>query len=307
MQNSFISLKNISEERILTTLDVAETMLTLVKRDNKKAPHLLGKNVILMFLSDNRKMRLSFELASQFLSANVADLTGNIARTESGYTNVVELGKIIEQMGADFIVIKHDDEGSAKYLAENSKAMIINAGDGRNERPTKALLDLMTIKRHKGGFRGLKVAFIGDIFNAPAAKSNMYALKTLGAEITVSGPPTLVPSGLEQLGFKVYKNPRDAVKNADVIMSQSLTTNSIYGNKFPSENEYKGLFKVTKELVSCAKKDAIILHPGKSDRSIEISSEILTSSRTIIEEQMTYSVAVPMAILYMLSMKGGEK
>ncbi len=304
MQNRFISLKNISEDQILTLLDISDTMQTLVKRDSKKAPHLQGKNVILLFLSEDRKLRLSFELASQFLSANVADLTGNIKSSDSGYYNVVELGKIIEQMGADYIILKHDAEGSAQFLAENSKSMIINAGDGNNERPTKALLDLMTIRRNKGGFRGLKVAFIGDILHSPVAKSNMYALKTLGAEITVTGPPTLIPPGLDELGFKVYTNPYEAVDNADVIMSQSLNRNVDYRHLVPSENEYKSLFKVNRELVNHAKSDSIVLHTGKSQKSVEISTEILASSQTFVKEQTSYSVAVPMAILYMLSMKG---
>ncbi len=306
MQNRFISLKNISEDELLTTLEIADTMLTLVKKDNKKAPHLQGKNVILLFMEGDSKTRLSFELASQFLSANVADLTGAVTKTEAGYSNIAELGKIVEQMGADFIVVKHPAEGSAQYLADSSKAMIINAGDGNNERPTKALLDLMTIKRNKGGFRGLKVAFIGDIMNSPVAKSNMYALKTLGAEITVTGPPTLIPSGLDELGFKVYRNPYEAVDQADVIMSQSLKDGFDYRHYIPSESEYKSLFKVNKELLGFTKKDSIVLHSGTAHKSVEISSEILTSSKTFVEEQTSYSVAVPMAILYMLSMKGNK-
>ncbi len=304
MQNRFISLKHINESQLLSTIDIAETMLTLVKKDTKKAPHLQGRNVILLFMSPDRKTRLSFELASQFLSANVADLTGAVSKSEADYANIAELGKIIEQMGADYIVVKHPAEGSAQYLADNSKAMIINAGDGNNERPTKALLDLMTIKRNKGGFRGLKVAFIGDIGNSPVAKSNMYALKTLGAEITVTGPPTLIPSGLDELGFKVYRNPYEAVDQADVIMSQSLKTDFDYRHFIPSENEYKNLFKVNKELLNYAKKDAIVLHSGTAAKSVEISREILSSNKTFVEEQTSYSVAVPMAILYKLSMRG---
>lgn len=305
MYNRFISLKDTSEQEILNILDIAETMQTLVKKDNKKAPHLQGKNVILLFMADDRKTRLSFQLASQFLSANVADLTGEVNKREAGYANIAEFGKIVEQMGADFIVTKHPAVGSAQYLADSSDAMIINAGDGNNERPTKALLDLMTIRRNKGGFKGLKVAFIGDILNSPVAKSNMYALKTLGAEITVTGPPTLIPAGLDELGFKVYRNPYEAVKDADVIMSQSLKNNVDYRHFIPSDNEYKGLFKVTKELIAHSKKDSIILHSGISNKSVEISSEILSSSKTFVDEQTSYSVAVPMAILYRLSMKGG--
>ncbi len=306
MLNRFISLKNINESQLLTTLDIAETMLTLVKKDTKKAPHLQGKNVILLFMADDRKTRLSFELASQFLSANVADLTGEVGKSEQGYANIAELGKIVEQMGADFIIVKHPAEGSAQYLADTIKSTVINAGDGNNERPTKALLDLMTIKKNKGGFRGLKVAFVGDIKNSPVAKSNMYALKTLGAEVTVTGPPTLIPAGLDELGFKVYTNPYEAVDKADVIMSQSLHSNIDYRHLMPSENEYKNLFKVNRELVNYANKDSIVLHSGTANRSVEISSEILSSSQTFVKEQSSYSVAVPMAILYMLSMRGNK-
>ncbi|WP_317367106.1 aspartate carbamoyltransferase catalytic subunit [uncultured Tyzzerella sp.] len=302
-RKDFISLMDISAEEILHILDTAETMKHVIGKKNKKSPYLEGKSVIVLFYERSVRAKLSYELAAQYLSANIVDIV--VSETNNRYENLHEMGRTIDQMGADFIICRHPMSGSAKFIAENVNASVINAGDGINENPSQALLDLMTIKNTKGGFKGLKVAIIGDVESSRVTRSNIWGLLKLGADVCVSGPPTMIPRHFEKFGVKVYYDPKEAVKDADVIMTLRLQDEKSYGSKLASFNEYKSFFKLDETLLSYASKDAIVMHPGMPHKSIEISTSILESTRVLMDDQITNGVAVRMALLYLLSLGMG--
>ncbi len=300
----FVSMKDFSAEQILKFLDTAETMKTLLYKNTKNAPHLQGKTAIMFFTNSQSRIKLSYELAAQRLSASVADLSGS----KGAYQNesIVQVGRTMEQMGADFIVVRHPLTGSAKYLAENVSARVINVGDGNNESPPRSLLDLMTIKTYKGGFNNLKVAFIGDIDNNRLTTSSMIALNKLGANVTAYGPPTLCSKSIETLGVKVCSTSFEAVDKADVIICSKLAKEENYIKVIPSMNEYKNLFKIDERMISYASPDVIVLHPGPINRGIEISSGVIDSKYCVVDDQISNSVASNMAQFYLLSMIGGK-
>ncbi len=301
----FVSMNDLSAEQILEFLDTAETMKTLLNSNTKKSPHLLGKTAILFFTNRQSRIKLSYELAAQKLSASVADLSGSSGINQN--ESIVQIGRTMEQMGADFIVVRHPLTGSAKYLAENVSARVINVGDGNNESPTRALLDLMTIKTYKGGFNNLKVTIIGDIDNNRLTTSNMIALIKLGANVTVYGPPTLCNKSIETLGVKVCSTPFEAADKADVIICSKLSKEENYSKVIPSLNEYKNLFKIDEKMISNAAPDVIVLHPGPINRGIEISSGVIDSKYCVMDDQISNSVASNMAQFYLLSLIGGRR
>lgn len=302
-RKDFISLMDINAEEILHILDTAETMKHVIGKKNKKSPYLEGKSVILLFYEKSIRTKLSYELAAQYLSANIVDIATN--ETTNRYENLHDMGRTIDQMGADFIICRHPMSGSAKFIAENVEASVINAGDGINENPSSSLLDLMTIKNAKGNFKGLKIAIIGDVESSRVTRSNIWGLLKLGADVYVSGPPTMIPPQLEEFGVKVHYNIKEAVKDADVIMTLRLQDEISYGSKLASFDEYRSFFKLDEELLSYANKDAIVMHPGMPHKSIEISSSILESTRVLMDDQITNGVAVRMALLYLLSLGVG--
>lgn len=302
-RKDFISLMDSTAEEILYILDTAETMKHLIGKKNKKSPYLEGKSVISLFFQNSVRAKLSYELAAQYLSANIVDI--NVPEPINEYGNIKEIGKTIDQMGADFIICRHHMSGSAKFLAENVSASVINAGDGINENPTQALIDLMTIKNVKGNFKGLKVAIIGDVASSRVIRSNIWALLNLGAKVSVAAPPTMIPPKLDQFGVKIYYNPKEAVKGADVIMTLKLQDEKSYGSRLASFNEYKSFFKLDEELLALSSSDSIVMHPGLPHRGIEISTSILESERFIVDDQITNGVAVRMALLYLLSLGMG--
>ncbi len=304
MNKDFVSMKNIPEIEINNILNTANTMKSLLKNDKKRVPHLSGKTIIMIFIEEDGQARLSFQLASQYLTSNIADLTGTQTNRTDFY-NINELSYFIEQMAGDFIVMKHPMSGSASLLANNVSASVINAGDGINENPTQALLDLMCIKKYKGGFKGLKVAVVGDILNNNVAKSDIWALNTLGAKITLCGPPTLVPKIYENMGVKITYDPNEAVTGADVIMSQPLREKEFYQKLLPSQNEYKKTYKIDEKMLAHANSDSIVIHNGHLKRGIEVSSKVIVANHTFSEDQISNGVALKMALLFLLANKGG--
>ncbi|MDR1560110.1 MAG: aspartate carbamoyltransferase catalytic subunit [Clostridiales bacterium] len=299
-RKDFISLKEISAEEILYILNTAETMKIVLSQANKKAPHLRGKSVILMFYEKSTRARMSYELAAQYLSANIVDLTLAYALGEAG--NLIDMGNLIDQMGADFIVIRHPMSGSARLLAEYARAGVINAGDGLNENPSQSMLDLMTIKTQKGGFEGLKVTIVGDIAHSRVTHSNIWALMKLGTEVTLTGPTTLIPDEWAEFGPRITYNAADAVRGADVIMVVKAREMENLGQYLPSMNEYRNLFKIDERLMKLAKPDAIVMHPGPISRGIELSSQVIDSPQCLSNDQIANGVAVRMALLYLLSL-----
>jgi len=305
-RKDYIGLKDMSAEEILYIIETADTMKVVLNQKNKKTPHLQGKSVVILFYENRSRTKVSYELAGQYLSANVVNMNISEKNETPGFSGLLEMGKIIDQMGADFIVIRHPVSGSAKFLASNVSASVINAGDGINENPSQALLELMTIKERMGGFKkGLKVAFIGDIANSRYAKSNIWGLLKLGAHVSVAGPPTLIPEELDSFGVEVYSDPYKAVKNADVIMGARLLAEEKYSNELPSYNEYKNMFKIDKQMLSHAKDDVIVMHPGPINRGIEIDSDVIESPQCLVDDQISNGVALRMAMLYILSLRGG--
>ncbi|MDE6357402.1 MAG: aspartate carbamoyltransferase catalytic subunit [Eubacteriales bacterium] len=302
-RKDFISLMDSTEEEILYILNTAETMKHVIGKKNKKTPYLEGKSVISLFFEKSVRAKLSYELAAQYLSANIVDIV--VSETNNRYENIREMGRTIDQMGADFIILRHPMSGSAKFLAENVSASVINAGDGINENPSQALLDLMTIKNAKGDFKGLKVAIIGDVKSSRVTRSNIWGLLKLGANVSVVAPPTMIPPELDKFGVNIHYNPKEAVKGADVIMTLRLQDEKSYGSSLASFNEYKSFFKLDEDLLSFADSQAIIMHPGMPHRGIEVSTSILESERFIVDDQITNGVAVRMALLYLLSLEMG--
>ncbi len=299
-RKDFISLQDITKDEIHDILETAETMKFVLGQKNKKTPYLNGKSVIILFYERSVRAKLSYELAAQYLGANIVDIT--VPGVEDRHENINDMGRTIEQMGGDFIICRHPMAGSAKLLAEKVKAGVLNAGDGINEDPSQALLDLMTIKHIKGSFDNLKVTIVGDVMNSRVARSNIWGLLKLGVNVCVVAPPTMIPTHLDKFGVKVYYNLKDAAKNSDVIMSLRLQAEDSYGSRLASFNEYKDYFKVTPEILEYAKPDCIIMHPGSPDRRVEIDSGIIDSDRCITDDQITNGVAIRMALLYLLSM-----
>ncbi len=301
-RKDFLSLMDISAEEINYILETAETMKHVIGQKNKKSPYLQGKSVIMLFYETSVRAKLSYELAAQYLSANIIDL--HVSANANVRDPILHIGKTIDQMGGDFIIMRHPMAGTAKFLAKNVEASVINAGDGANENPSQALLDLLTIKTKKGGFNGLKVVIVGDVLNSRVSRSNIWGLLKLGAEVHVVGPPTLIPREIDAFGVKVSYNLKEALVDADVVMALELQDERNYGSLLPSLNEYKNFFKIDMDALKYAKPDVVVMHPGITNRSIEISSAIVDSQSCLLDDKITNGVAVRMALMYILSMKG---
>ena len=302
-RKDFLGLRDLTAEELEYVLKTAETMKFVIGQKNKKVPHLQGKSVIILFYDSSARAKLSYELAAQHLSANVVDMMATPA--SENRERLQDMGQLIDQMGADFIILRHPMSGAARLLADSVEASVINAGDGYNENPGQSLLDLLTIKERKGGFDGLKVAIIGDIAHSRVAKSNIWGLLKLGAQVCVTGPSTLIPAGLESFGVKVCYEPAEAVDGADVILSTRIAAQLKNENLIPSLDEYRSMFLIDEDMLKYAKKDAIVMHPGQIQRGVEIATSIVNSRQCIVNDQIANSVAVRMAMLYILSQIGG--
>ena len=302
-RKDFLGLRDLTAEEFEYVLKTAETMKFVIGQKNKKVPHLQGKSVIILFYDSSARAKLSYELAAQHLSANVVDMMATPA--SENRERLQDMGQLIDQMGADFIILRHPMSGAARLLADSVEASVINAGDGYNENPGQSLLDLLTIKERKGGFEGLKVAIIGDIAHSRVAKSNIWGLLKLGAQVCVTGPSTLIPPELESFGVKVCYEPSEAVDGADVILSTRITAQLKNENLIPSLDEYRSMFLIDEDMLKYAKKDAIVMHPGQIQRGVEIATSIVNSRQCIVNDQIANSVAVRMAMLYILSQIGG--
>ncbi|MBQ3031176.1 MAG: aspartate carbamoyltransferase catalytic subunit [Anaerotignum sp.] len=299
----FFGLRDMSADDIRYILGTAETMKYILNQKNKKTPHLLGKSVIMLFYEQSARAKLAYELAAQHLSANVIDMTNSVHSIEM--ESLQDMGQLIDQMGADFIILRHPMAGAPKLLADCVGASVINAGDGFNENPGQSLLDLLTIKEQKGGFEGLKVAIVGDLMHSRVSKSNIWGLTKLGAEVSVSGPSTLMLPEIEKFGVNVCYDAREAVNNADVILTTRMRMETQDKFFLPSLDEYKRFFRIDENLLKYAKKDAIVMHPGPIQRGIEISPGVIDGKQCIINDQIANSVAVRMAMFYILSQVGG--
>ncbi|NSW89967.1 MAG: aspartate carbamoyltransferase catalytic subunit [Firmicutes bacterium] len=303
-RKDLLGLKDISAEEIEYILDTAKTMKMILMSNNKKTPHLQGKSIVTLFYENSTRTRLSFELASKYMgasSANISSTASSVAKGES----LIDTGRTIDRMGTDVIIIRHPMSGAPALLAKNVKSSVINAGDGINEHPTQALLDMFTIKEVKGSLKGLKVAIIGDIYHSRVARSNIWGMTKLGANVCVAGPATLLPPLMEKLGVKVYNTVQEALIDADVVMGLRIQLERQKKGLFPTIREYSRFFGLDEKRLMLAKKDAFVLHPGPVNRGVELTTSIIDGEQSLINEQVTNGVAVRMALLYLLTRRGG--
>ncbi|NLY43035.1 MAG: aspartate carbamoyltransferase catalytic subunit [Clostridiaceae bacterium] len=304
-RKDLLGLKELSAEEINYILKTAETMKYVLLQKNKKTPHLQGKAVITLFYENSTRTRLSFELAAKYMSASAANISASTSSVLKGET-LIDTGKTIDMMGTDILIIRHPMSGAPHLLAKNVNASVINAGDGMNEHPTQALLDMLTIKEKKGKIEGLKVAIIGDIAHSRVAHSNIWGLTKLGAEVSIAGPSTLIPKDIEKTGAKVFNSVQEALLDADVVMGLRIQLERQKKGLFPTIREYARFFGIDDKRLLLAKKDAILLHPGPVNRGVELSSEVIDGGISLINEQVTNGVAVRMAILYLFSRRGAH-
>ena len=302
-RKDLLEIKELSGEEILSILNTAESFKEVTGRDIKKVPTLRGKTVVNLFFEPSTRTRTSFELAAKRLSADVINFSVATSSVTKGET-LLDTARNIEAMRSDYIVIRHPASGAPHILAKNLKSSVINAGDGAHEHPTQALLDMFTIKEKKGRIAGLKIAIIGDIAHSRVARSNIYGLTRLGAEVILVGPAALIPPEVEGLGVSVFYNMEDALMDVDVIMVLRLQLERQGKNYFPSLREYAGLYSLTPERVKSAKEDVMIMHPGPINRGIEIAPDVADGMSSVILEQVTNGIAVRMAVLYLLSGAG---
>ncbi len=301
----FLDLKSLEANEIHYILNTATKMKYILSScKGKSSPKLQGKTVATLYFEESSRSKFAFEIAAQNLSAKVVHLTTSTQfnRGES----LKDIGKNIDQMGVDFIVIRHPIAGGPHHLSQYVKASVINAGDGRNENPSQALIDLLTILETKKKFKGLNVSIIGDIMHNRVARSNIYALLKLGAKVSIAGPPTLIPRGLENMKVNVYYTISEALIDADVVMTLKIQSERQENNLLPSLNEYKRLYKLDNDRLKYAKEDVIVMHPGPINRGIEISSDVIDGESSIINRQLINGIAVRMALLDLLS-EGGVK
>ncbi|MFH1628582.1 MAG: aspartate carbamoyltransferase catalytic subunit [Pseudomonadota bacterium] len=294
----------LSVEEITLILDTAESLKAISERDIKKVPTLRGKSVVNFFYEPSTRTRTSFEVAAKRLSADTFSLSASTSSMVKGET-LLDTARNLQAMNPDLIVLRHSSSGAPHLLAKEVKAGIVNAGDGINEHPTQALLDLYTIREKKGRLKGLKVAIIGDISHSRVARSDIIGLTKMGAEVTVSGPPTMIPVGIEALGVRVVHDPAQAVRKKDVLILLRIQLERQSAVLFPSIREYASFFGLNKEILRSANEDVIVMHPGPLNRGVEITSEVADGPYSVILDQVANGVAVRMAVLYLLI--GGAK
>ncbi len=296
-------LEGLSREQILTLLDVAEPFKEISERAIKKVPVLRGKTIVNLFYEPSTRTRVSFEFAEKRLSADTVNIAGSSSSIVKG-ESLVDTARNLEAMRIDMVVMRHGASGAARFLAERIPSNVINAGDGQHEHPTQGLLDMLTIRDHRGRIEGLKVCIVGDISHSRVARSNIWGLTKLGAEVAVCGPPTLVPHGIEELGVHVFKRVEEAIEWADVLNILRLQLERMEAGYIPSLREYNRFFGVSVPRLERAPRDILILHPGPMNRGVEIDSHVADGPHSVILNQVTNGVAVRMAVLYLLA--GGK-
>jgi aspartate carbamoyltransferase catalytic subunit len=298
-----LDVESLSTEEITTVLDTAQAFKGVGERAIKKVPALRGKTVILLFIEPSTRTRISFELAAQRLSADIIHFTAEASSLKKGET-LKDTARNLEALNADIIIIRHSATGAPHFLARFLKASVINAGDGAHEHPTQALLDVFTIREKKGRIAGLKVTILGDILYSRVARSNIWALSKLGAQVTLCGPSTLVPKVFEGIGCRVTYNVEEAIQDADIINLLRIQHERQRKTMFPSIGEYTSLFGLNKARLALTKPDVLIMHPGPINRGVEIDSDVADGDRSVILEQVTNGLAVRMATLFLVN--GGK-
>jgi len=299
-----LGIDHLSREDIVQILDTAESFKEINSREIKKVPTLRGKTIINLFFEASTRTRTSFEIAGKRLSADTVNISASSSSVVKGET-LEDTARNLEAMAPDIIVMRHAASGAPHYLAERVKCSIINAGDGAHEHPSQALLDLFTMKQHKGRIEGLTVAIIGDVSHSRVVRSNLYALNKMGAKVRLAGPGTMIPPGIEKLGCEVFNNINDAIKDADVVMMLRIQLERQGKTLLPTLREYSRFYGLNPTNLMLAKPDALVMHPGPMNRGVEISSSVADGPQNVILDQVENGVAVRMALLYLVA--GGEE
>ena len=298
-----LDIESLTADEILTVLDTARAFKAVGERAIKKVPALRGKTVVNLFVEPSTRTRTSFELSEQRLSADIINFTAEASSLKKG-ESLKDTARNLEALNVDFIVIRHSAAGAPHFLSRVLNAHVINAGDGAHEHPTQALLDAFTIRERKGRIEGLKVTILGDILYSRVARSNIWALTKLGAEVTLCGPATLVPRTFEQMGCRVTYDVAEALRDADIIHLLRIQHERQRKTMFPGLGEYSRVFGLNKARLALTKPDALIMHPGPVNRGVEIDSDIADSVRSLILEQVTNGLAVRMAVMFLVN--GGK-
>jgi aspartate carbamoyltransferase catalytic subunit len=295
-----LGTRQLSAQDISMILDTAESFKEINTRAIKKVPTLRGKTVVNLFYEASTRTRTSFEIAEKRLSADAVNISASSSSVVKGET-LEDTAKNIQAMRPDIIVIRHSASGAADYLAKRLDCSIINAGDGAHEHPSQALLDLFTMRQHKGGIKGLTVTIIGDITHSRVARSNLFALSAMGARVRLAGPGTMLPPGIERLGCEVFTSMEEALVGADVVMMLRIQLERQGRSLLPSLREYARFYGLNQEKLKLAREDALVMHPGPMNRGVEIASDVADGNHNVILEQVENGVAVRMALLYLVS------
>jgi aspartate carbamoyltransferase catalytic subunit len=300
-RKDLLAMRELEAAEITTLLDTAASLQEIASRDIKKVPALRGKTVVNLFYEASTRTRTSFEIAGKWLSADVVNFSAGGSSAAKG-ESFIDTAKNIAAMSPDVIVVRHSSAGAAALLARELPCGIVNAGDGAHEHPTQALLDLLTIREHKGNFEGLHVAIVGDIAHSRVARSNIHAMRKLGMSVTVAGPPTLIPPFVQELGVKVSYRMEDAIRDVDVIMMLRLQQERMTGGLIPSLREYARYWGLSLDkLRAHAREDVLIMHPGPVNRGVELAPEVADGPYSLILDQVSKGVAVRMGVLFLLA------
>ncbi len=298
-----VGLEGLTGEQIRTILDTAEPFKEISERRIKKVPVLRGKTIVNLFFEPSTRTRISFEFAEKRLSADTVNISATGSSVQKGET-LVDTARTLEAMRIDMVVMRHGSSGAARFLADRIPSNVINGGDGQHEHPTQALLDLLTLRDRFGELEGLKVCIVGDILHSRVARSNIWGLLKVGAEVAVCGPRTLIPLGIEELGVSVFGRVEEAIEWSDALYVLRLQLERMKAGFIPSVREYNRVFGVSAERLERAREDLVVLHPGPMNRGVEIDSDVADGPRSMILPQVTNGVAVRMAVLYLLA--GGK-
>jgi len=295
-----LNLRELSRQELEFIFETAKGFEQISTRSIKKAPTLRGKVVVNMFFEDSTRTRISFSLAASRLSADIVDFTKKSSSVSKGET-LIDTARNLEAMGIDIVVIRHNAGGAAELLSRNINACVVNAGDGFSEHPTQGLLDVYTIMQHRGSLEGLKIGIVGDIAHSRVARSNIWAMTKLGAEVTLVGPPTLMPPMVDQLPVNVSYSLDDVIEKLDVINMLRIQFERMGGNPFSSVREYSHFFGLTVERMQRAKPDILVMHPGPINRGVEMESQVADGENSVILNQVSNGLAIRMAVLFLVN------
>ena len=303
-RKDLIAIEDLELEELETIFSLASSFKQTLDRSQKKLPSLRGKTIVNLFLEPSTRTRIAFEIAAKRLSADVTTITSNASSLVKGET-LRDTARTIQALNADMLIVRHEAAGSPYFLSQLLDLPVINAGDGAHEHPTQALLDCFTLREKLGDLTGRKVTILGDILFSRVARSNIWALKKLGVEVTLAGPSTLVPERFTEFGVKVCHDLKSALADADAIMLLRIQHERQTATHFPSLGEYTSMFGLNRLRASWLKPDAIIMHPGPINRGIEIDSDLADSNRSVILEQVTNGIVTRMAVLYLCALAAG--